>query len=111
MEWTSSERCKELDWGSWEGNGAGSGSSTLPPRSCSGACELRVVVGRLMFVWASRRFPDGPVTWSVAKPFDPTRQKYVDVVGSGKAIAVEFTGTLPFRIAGYKPEIMPLGRF
>jgi hypothetical protein len=55
--------------------------------------------------------PDGPVTWSVAKAFNPATQKYIDVVGSGKAIAVEFASTVPFRLAGYKPEIEILGRF
>lgn len=58
-----------------------------------------------------QKLPDGPVTWSTAKSFDPASQKYVDVVGSGKAIAVEFSAVVPFRIAGYKPEISVLGRF
>jgi hypothetical protein len=55
--------------------------------------------------------PDGIVNWTTPQSFDPITQKYIDVTGSGKAIAVEFSGTVPFRVAGYKPEIMLLGRF
>jgi hypothetical protein len=55
--------------------------------------------------------PDGPVSWTSPQPFDPAAQKWIDVYGSGKAIAVEFAAKVPFRIAGYKPEIQPLGRF
>lgn len=54
---------------------------------------------------------DGPVTWSSAQSFDPAQKKWIDVAGSGKAVAVEFSSNVPFRIVGYKPELELRGRF
>lgn len=55
--------------------------------------------------------PSGAVTWSAAKVFTPSTQNYLDFTGSGKAIAVEFSSSSPFRIMGYEPEISVVGTF
>lgn len=45
--------------------------------------------------------PQGSVTWSLAQTFDPTTQLFLDFETTGRAIAVEFTASRPFRIEGY----------
>lgn len=54
---------------------------------------------------------DGNVSWSALTSFDPSTQKWVDIVGSGVAVSVEFSGSVPFRVAGYKMEGELGGRF
>lgn len=54
---------------------------------------------------------DGSVTWSEVKSFDPDTDKWVDIVGSGLAIAIEFSSTSYFRVTGYKLTGDGLGRF
>lgn len=46
--------------------------------------------------------PDGTITWSAAQQFDPATQKYLDFALTGRALAIEFTSTNPFRLEGYK---------
>jgi hypothetical protein len=46
--------------------------------------------------------PDGSVTWTTAQAFDPSTQNYIDVETTGRALAIEFTASAPFRIEGYK---------
>lgn len=58
-----------------------------------------------------QRLPEGDVTWSPVKTFNPAAQRWINVAGSGKAVAIEFSAVVPFRIAGYKLESDPLGRF
>lgn len=59
----------------------------------------------------SQESPDGVVTWTPAKAFDPSTQKYLDFTVSGMAIGVEFSASATFRISGYKPEISLIGEF
>ena len=46
--------------------------------------------------------PDGAITWMPIQSFDPATQMYLDFAGTGRAIAIEFSSTAPFRIEGYK---------
>jgi hypothetical protein len=46
--------------------------------------------------------PDGSITWTAAQSFDPTTQNYLDFATTGRALAIEFTATAPFRLEGYK---------
>lgn len=59
----------------------------------------------------SQEVVDGAVSWSATTAFDPTAEKYVDIVVSGKAIAIEFSAAVPFRIMGYKVEGEIVGEF
>lgn len=59
----------------------------------------------------SSETPEGPITWSAAKTFTPGTDNYVDITTSGKALAIEFTGTGFFRVMGYKLELNIVGRF
>jgi hypothetical protein len=54
---------------------------------------------------------DGEVVWSPVVSFDPTTQLWVDVVGSGKAIGVQFSASVHFRIRGYSLEGNVVGTF
>jgi len=59
-------------------------------------------------------YPDGPITWNDAQVFDPSTDKWLDFIQSGRAIAIRCFSTASvgqWRIHGYKPEIMPLGHF
>lgn len=72
---------------------------------------IKAIGGPITVRVGFQTLPDGAVTWTTPKSFNPSTQKYLDVVGSGKAVAIEFTSTMPFRISGYKPEVQTLGRF
>ena len=54
---------------------------------------------------------DGPITWGSAVVFNPETALWVDAVGSGKAVAVEFSAAVPFRIIGYKIEGEVVGQY
>lgn len=58
-----------------------------------------------------QKLVDGPVTWGSVRTFNPSTQKWIDTVGSGKAVALEFSGNVPFRIQGYTMEGEVGGRF
>jgi hypothetical protein len=53
----------------------------------------------------------GDVVWGEAEEFDPSTQLYLDPLVSGVAVALEFSGDVPFSITGYRGEIMSSGRF
>lgn len=67
--------------------------------------------GPINFRLGFQSLPGGTVTWGAVQSFDPATQTYVDVTGSGKAVAIEFSAIVPFRILGYKLEIVPISRF
>lgn len=46
--------------------------------------------------------PTGVTSWSAAQSFNPETDLYLDFEGTGRAFAVEFTGTEWFRVEGYK---------
>lgn len=46
--------------------------------------------------------PDGSVAWLPAQSFNPATQNYIDFVGTGRAFAIEFSSSNPFRVDGYK---------
>lgn len=48
--------------------------------------------------------PDAAVSWSAVKTFDPTTQRYVDVIGSGVAVAIEISASVFWRLVGYSIE-------
>lgn len=72
------------------------------PKVTGGAVSVRV---------GSAARPEGAVTWSVAQTFDPSTQLYLDVLTEGAAIAIEFSGTTPFKIDGYKIDMNLTGKF
>ena len=57
---------------------------------------------------------EGPVTWKEQKFFDPLAlQEFLDFVGSGRAIAIEFqTNTnVGWKLEGYRPNISRSGNY
>jgi len=55
---------------------------------------------------------EGSVTWSEPQSFDWTTQVFVDgTLGSGRAVAVEFSGAVDWRIDGYQIELALTGMF
>lgn len=57
--------------------------------------------------------PDAAVSWSAAQSFDPSTQNYIDVVGSGLAVAIEISSTadVSWRLLGYKIDGELAGEF
>jgi hypothetical protein len=55
--------------------------------------------------------PNGSVRWSAAVTFDPSTQKYCDIVAEGAAICVEVSAAVPWQLDGYKLDMVLLGRF
>jgi len=72
------------------------------PKMSGGIVSIRV---------GSSQRPDGSVTWSPAQDFDPITQLYADFCVEGAAIALEFSGTTPFKIDGYKIDLELTGNF
>jgi hypothetical protein len=59
----------------------------------------------------AQREVEGAISWTAPKAFTPGTDRYVDFMVDGAAISVEFSAAVPFRISGYKLEIMPTGEF
>jgi hypothetical protein len=55
--------------------------------------------------------PNGAVTWSPITSFDPTTQKYCDIVAEGSAISIEISGAVDWQLDGYKLDMATLGKF
>jgi hypothetical protein len=53
---------------------------------------------------------DGVLSWSFPMTFDPSTMLYVDFLKTGVVLAIEFSGTQPFAVQGYKLEVSPAGR-
>jgi hypothetical protein len=72
---------------------------------------LKLVGGPVNVRVGFQETPEGPVTWGAAQSFNPTTQSYVDVVGSGMAVAIEIqtTDSVEWKLLGYKPEIEVIG--
>lgn len=49
-------------------------------------------------------YPNGAVTWRPSVTFNPATQRYIDVIGSGVALAIEISGTSFWRLNGYSIE-------
>ena len=55
---------------------------------------------------------NGAIRWSNPQAFDPTTAMWVDgVLGSGRAVAIEYAAPNDFRIDGYKLDMALLGKF
>jgi hypothetical protein len=56
---------------------------------------------------------DGTVRWTRKKLFSPATDQFVDVLKSGRALAIEFSSRDSglWEVHGYKPEVVPLGFF
>lgn len=74
----------------------------LWPKVSGGSVSIRV---------GSQAVPDGAVTWSPTQSFNPATQLFVDFIVEGAAIALEISGTTPFKIDGYKIELELTGNF
>src|SRR5262245_41995090 len=46
----------------------------------------------------------GTVAWTPTQSFNTASQHYLDVFGSGRAIGVEFSSTVPYKVLSYKLE-------
>lgn len=55
--------------------------------------------------------PNGPISWSAAKSFNPSTQKFCDIVAEGAAISVEISGAVDWQLDGYKLDMVTLGNF
>lgn len=58
-----------------------------------------------------QEFVDGDVTWSDSQAFDPTTMLYVDFAGSGQAVCIEFSASVPFRLEGYVVDLEVIGEY
>jgi hypothetical protein len=67
---------------------------------------IHVRVGAAMLV-------DGPITWQPQVTFDPETDVYVDLIVTGRALAVEFetTDSVPWTLESYKVEFNVQGNF
>ncbi len=74
----------------------------IRPKLTGGPVNVRVGFQELI---------DGPITWSDSQSFDPTTDLWVDVAGSGQAIAVEFQAATSFRLSGYVVELEVIGEY
>ena len=45
---------------------------------------------------------NGSTSWTSVQNFDPNTQHYIDVFGSGRAVGVEFSAPVPFKVLSYK---------
>jgi hypothetical protein len=52
---------------------------------------------------------NGLVSWTPAQTFTPNVQHWVDFFGSGRAVSVEFSATVPFKVLSYKLEGEAIG--
>jgi hypothetical protein len=60
----------------------------------------------------SQQVVDGPVASGAAVVYDPATDVFADPqTMEGRAVGLEFSGTLPWQIDGYKVNIEPLGEF
>jgi len=76
---------------------------TIWPKLRSGSVTMRI---------GSQELVNGPVTWGTAVDYDPALNIKNDLGPvSGRALAIEFTGTSAFRLDGYKTTVMDLGMF
>lgn len=55
--------------------------------------------------------PNGPITWSPSKVFDPSSQKYCDLIAEGAAISIEISAATDWQLDGYKLDMVTLGKF
>lgn len=57
--------------------------------------------------------PNGAVKWGSMQTFDPSVSKYVDLdtPAEGAALALEISATVPWKLDGYKLDLVTLGRF
>lgn len=74
------------------------------PKISGGAVTIRI---------GKQDLVDGPVTWGPATSFDPSSDIKLNAGPiSGRAVAIEISGTSSFRCAGYKIEdVMDIGEF
>lgn len=47
---------------------------------------------------------NGPITWRPSRTYDPSTQRYIDVVGNGVSMAIEIAGASWWRLNGYAVE-------
>lgn len=72
----------------------------------------KVVGGPVNVRIGYQQLAQGPITWTGYQVFDPTVQQYIDgVLGSGKALAIEFNSTNDFRLDGFKMDMSIEGEF
>lgn len=55
--------------------------------------------------------PNGPIAWSAPQNFNPSTQKFCDIVAEGAGISIEISGAVPWQLDGYKLDMVTLGKF
>lgn len=76
---------------------------TIWPRIAGSAVSVRI---------GKQDLVDGPVTWNPAVTFDPTADIKIDTGPmSGRALAIEISGSSSFRISGYRTDVQDIGNF
>jgi hypothetical protein len=54
---------------------------------------------------------EGAVTWTAPVSFNPSVDEFVDLVTHGRAIAIEYSASVPFKLEGHKLDIVPTGEY
>lgn len=73
------------------------------PKLATGSCNVRV---------GYQDLPNGAISWTGYQAFTPATLAYVDgVLGSGRAVSVEFSAPNDFHIDGYKLDMALTGKF
>ena len=72
----------------------------------------KVVGGPINVRVGYQALAQGPVTWTPYQPYDPTMQQFVNgMLGSGKAVAIEFSSPNDFRLDGFKLDMSVTGKY
>lgn len=69
-------------------------------------------IGPVSVKFGMQTMIDGPTTWGASTTFDPATQVYCDPgLISGRAVGFEISKTGPWKIDGYKIDMVPMGEY
>ncbi len=72
----------------------------------------KIIGGTVNVRFGAQQFVNGTAAWSVAQPFNPASQVYVDpMFTSGRAVGFELSSQTDWRLDGYKLDMEPLGEY
>ncbi len=72
----------------------------------------KVQGGPIAVRFGTQQLVEGPLTWNASVSYDPTERAYCNPGPvSGRALSVEYSGAVPWRLDGYGMEITDLGNF
>lgn len=67
--------------------------------------------GPVMIRMGGQEVPNGPTTWTVPVSFDPSADKFCDLIVEGAAISIEISASVDWQLDGYKLDMVTLGKF